>query len=345
MRALAHRHALAATCALAAAAPGARAERLEPTLGRLTLPARDAAGVEAPCAPEGALAFSPATGEPLRCAPDQGAFRRLVSQYAWALAPASLHEARTAGPARFYLGAEWAAAGLSGGRDYWRRGVERAPGAAHVVSLNLRKGLPAGFELGASLGRVVGSSFWAAGAEARWAPLEGARLESLGALPDLSLGASARTTAGPSPLRLTVVAAEAHLSRRWALGAGGVVAPFLGLQQLWLFGAAAPVDATPRTDAAARCGRAAPPPGPDGAPACAPGGDGADFANDLLFRDVSLSRQRVLAGVTYRLDQLSAGVEVMVEPLRPSAGEAPDDEARGGRERQFGGALEVGVLF
>lgn len=342
MRAPALCHIFAATCAFAAVAPCARAESLDPTLGRLTLPARDSTGVEAPCAPEGALAFSPTTGEPLRCAPDQGAFRRLVSQYAWALAPASLHEARTTGPARFYLGAEWAAAGLAAGRDHWQRGVERAPGAAHVVSLNLRKGLPIGFELGASLGRIVGSPFWVAGAEARWAPLEGARIEPLGELPDLSLGASARTTAGPSPLRLTVVAAEAHLSKRWTLGPG-VVAPFIGLQQLWLFGAAAVVDATPHTDAVALCGRAAP--GPGGTPLCPPGGDGADFANDLLFNDVSLSRQRLLAGVTYRLDPLSAGVELMVEPLRPSAGEGPDDEALGGRERQFGGAFEMGVLF
>jgi hypothetical protein len=325
MRALALRHALAAVGALSAVAARGRADWLEPTLGRLTLPARDAAGAEADCAPGGSLGFSPGTGEPLRCAPDQGAFRRLVSQYAWALSPPALHEARTTGAARFHLGVEWVAAGVAGGRDYWKRGVERAPGAVHVVSLNLRKGLPAGFELGASLGRVVGSSLWAAGAEARWAPLEGARFGPVGRLPDLSFGASARTTAGPSPLGLTVVAASAHLSKRWAIDAGGVVAPFVGLQQLWIFGEAAPVDATPRSDAV--------------------GGEAADLANDLVFDDVRVSRQRVLAGVTYRLDPLSAGVEVMVEPLRPSAGGGSDDAARGGALRQVGGALEVGVLF
>ncbi len=345
MRAFAPCHALAVTGALLAGAVTARAEWLEPTPERLTLPARDAVGVESPCAPGGALARSPATGEALRCAPDQTAFRRLVSQYAWALAPASLHEARTTGPARFYLGAEWATAAVAGGRDYWRRGVERAPGALHVVSLKLRKGLPAGFELGAGLGRVVGASLWAAGAEARWAPLEGARFGPLGALPDLSFGASARTTAGASALRLTVVAAEAHLSKRWPVGAGGVLAPFVGAQQLWLFGAAPPVDATPRTDAGALCGRVAPPPGPDGAPLCAEGGDGADFANELIFGDVRLSRQRLLAGVTYRLEPLNAGVELMVEPLRPASGGGPDNASLDGEPRQIGGALELGVLF
>ncbi|HEU4534547.1 MAG TPA: hypothetical protein VFS00_10535 [Polyangiaceae bacterium] len=345
MRALALRHALAATGALLAGAGPGRAEWLDPTLERLTLPARDAAGAESPCAPGGALARSAATGEALRCAPDQVGFRRLVGQYAWALAPAAPREARTGGPARFFLGAEWATSSIAGGRDHWRRGVERAPGAAHVVSLNLRKGLPAGFELGASLGRVVGAAPWLAGAEARWAPLEGARFGPLGRLPDVSFGAAARTLAGASPLRLTVVAAEARLSKRWPLGAGGVVAPFVGAQQVWLFGSAAPVDATPRTDAAALCGRAAPPPGPDGAPLCAPGGDGADFANELLFDDVRLSRQRLLAGVTYRLDPLSAGVGLAVEPLAPASGGGPDNEALAGEARQVAGALEVGVLF
>lgn len=345
MRALALRYALAATGVLLVGATSVRAEWLDPTLERLTLPARDSAGATSPCASDGALARSPLTGEPLRCAPDQEAFRRLVGQYAWALAPASPREARTTGPARFYLGAEWTTAAVAGGRDQWRRGVERAPSAVHAFSLKLRKGLPVGFELEASLGRVVGSALWVAGAGARWAPLEGARFEPLGRLPDLSFGADARTTAGASPLRLTIVAAEARLSKRWALGVGGVLAPFIGAQQLWLLGSAAPVDATPRTDAAALCGRAAPPPGPDGAPLCAPGGDGADFANELLFDDVRLSRQRLLAGVTYRLDPLSAGVELMLEPLAPSSGGGADNASLTGEARQVAGALEVGVLF
>jgi hypothetical protein len=343
MRALAPRLALVATGVLLAGPRGARADRLDPALERLTLPASDGAGGEAPCAAGGALARSPATGEALRCVADRGAFARLVGQYAWALAPASLREARTTGPARFYLGAEWAVATVPGRREQWRRGVERAPGAVHVVSLKLRKGLPAGFELGGGLGRVAGADLWAAGAEARWAPLEGVRFGRGGAWPDVSLGAGARTTAGPSALRLTAVAAEAHASRRWALRAGGVLAPFVAVQRLWLFGAATPVDATPATDAIALCGRAARAPGPEGAPTC-PGGDGADLANVLRFGEVSVRRWRVLAGVTYRLDPLGVGVEVMLEPLDPASG-GGDAAALAGEPRQLGGAFEMGVLF
>src|SRR4051794_40468329 len=57
------------------------------------------------------------SGIGVACSPDHAAFKRLISQYAFALAPTAMHSARTTGYGGFHLSIESDYTKISSGKD------------------------------------------------------------------------------------------------------------------------------------------------------------------------------------------------------------------------------------
>lgn len=336
--------AVACLLTLGAASP-ALGDPLDPALGRLVLdPAcRDDAGrfVDTDLA---ALEAGPG-GQP-HCVPDQAAFKRLVSQYGFALAPSALPSARAPGFGGFELALEAVFTSLSSGERYWQDGTQGpvdgstgAPAPRHAAppsllqlySLRFRRGFGFGLELSGVFGLIPRSSLLSAGVDARLALLEGFRRDAvLRYVPDVALGGGVRAITGSPELSLRVTSLELVLSKPFPLLGSGVVTPWLGLQQLWISAGSGTVDLTPGTDAQNT-----------------PPGAAPDVENDAEFGDVTLERRRVLVGVGYRFELLKAGVQIMTDLVSPSSAQSSDADADdlAGEARQWAVALELGAAF
>jgi hypothetical protein len=313
---------------------------MDPALSRLVL--------DAGCA-------SAAT--PSGCLPDRAAYHKLVSQWGFALAPHSVHGARTTGLLGFDVSVLAAYTGIDSNADYWRRGTEGtgALGAApqntrpdswlQLYSLELRKGFGFGIEAGGNVGVMPHTSLLSWGADLRVALLEGMRHGPYRYLPDTSLGVGWREATGLGELALRTLAFDARISRQLSGTGGYVITPWLGYQWLRIDADSTPVDLSPGLDAVAECGfvgtnvpgsafAASPDPGSppaapasgapvgvlDGAPLCS--GSAADFGNDVGFGEVDVLRQRLLLGVSYRRELLQIGAELITDLLRPDAAQS-----------------------
>jgi hypothetical protein len=369
MRALAA--ALAATLALGVSRPGL-AEPMDPALERLVLDSacRDEVGHFVDSDPAG-LEAGP--GQRAWCAEDNAAFKRLVSQLGFALAPTAMHSARTTGFGGIDVTMEAAYTKISGGARYWKLGTqgERDPntdkpatsnadpsGVLSLYSVRLRKGFGFGFEIAGSVGFLTKTSILSGGADMRLSVLEGFRTGLPGYVPDLAAGGGVRTITGTPQLQLTVASFDIQISKPIPLQGFSVLTPWIGVQQLWIFGNSGNIDLTPATDAQAYCGYAGPnvPGNPDpnknyfdGQPVCTNPSPGAarDFNNTVVFDDVTLERRRLLLGVGYRWEMIKGGVEFITDLSSPASAQSDtEDEADlEGEARQWTLVLELGAAF
>lgn len=356
------------------AAKGARAAEMDPTPERLTLQPSFLSGGDT-CQ---SVAANPgaATGKypgllpsAFACRPDNVAFRNLMSELGYAIAPTAFHPARTTGFGGFALTVEatytkinqdavsTAANGAS--RAYWKDGTEGALDPAsrryassnaspdsllQIYSLKARKGFPLGLEVAGSLGTLANTSLWLGGADIRWAVLEGFRKGALGYVPDVSIGSGVRTLAGSSKFFLTTVGIDATISKPFTLADMAVLTPYVGYQRLFILADSTVLDATPNTDALKQCGYAGLDP-KTGAPVCRnrlPNGaeNNGDFNNHVTFEKVRVHRHRGILGVNYRYEMMYLAGQWMMDLTSPSE-ENPG--LVGGR--QWTTALEAGVSF
>jgi hypothetical protein len=303
------------------------------------------------------------------CRPDNVAFRNMVSELGFAIAPNAFHPARTTGLGGFALTLEASftkinSESLSRATDgsdtnYWQKGTEgtrdvNTKSAANanlspdsliqIYSLKARKGLPYGLELTGSLGYVSNTTLWVGGADLRWSLLEGFRTGALGIVPDFSVGGGVRTLTGTSKFNLTTVGIDAQISKPITLADSAVITPYVGYQRLIILGDSLIVDGTPNVDALQQCGYA----GPDaqtGAPTCrhklSNGADAnADFNNNFTFEKVRTHRHRGIFGVNYRYEILFLASQFLID-LTP-----PDSENPGlTSTRQWTLSFEAGVYF
>lgn len=320
---------------------------MDPELGRLVLdPAcRDDAGRFVDSDP---AALEAGPGARPWCAPDQDAFTKLVSRFGFAVAPTALHSARTTGYGGFDVTAEAAYSNMNGD----------PAGMLQLYSLRLRRGFGFGLELAGAVGFMPQTSLASGGFDARISLFEGFREDLAGRLPDFAVGGGVRTTTGSAELTLTVASFDLQVSKPFPLLGMGVITPFVGLQQLWIFGASGTVDLTPGTDAQQYCGYAGdnvpgnPDPNKDyfdGQPICTSPNPGADrdFNNDVIFESVTLERRRLLLGVGYRYELFKAGVELITELSSPAGAQSSsaDEKALAGEARQWALVFELGVAF
>lgn len=325
-----------------------------------------------------------ASGAPAACQPDRAAYHKLVSQLGFALAPGSVHEARTTGSSGFEVSLLAAFTSIDQGADYWRRGTRGGEGAApgsavelntdpeallQLYSLEVRKGLGFGVELAGSVGVMPHASLVSWGADLRVALLEGMRHGAWRYLPDTSVGVGLREVTGLGDLELGTLALDGRLSRPLVGSSGYVLTPWIGYQWVRISGEAAPVDLTPQVDAFGECdytGRNVPgvtgsaasgaPAGVfDGSPVCS-SGSGADFANVADFGAANVARHRLLLGVGYRRDLLKLGAEVLTDIVPPADAQSDDETEAALRcdgaaasctsaPRQWTVVLRVGAAF
>jgi hypothetical protein len=368
---------LAATAALGAPAV-ARAGGMDPTPERLVL--------QPPGLPAGqtcqSIAANPELAvaggslpNALACQPNNLAFRNMIAELGFAIAPTAFYPARTTGVGGFALTLEATYTkihadervqdgspgvnGAPGGTQYWHEGTRGSIDTAtkqfsirnnspdsmlQVYSIRARKGLPYGFELGGSLGFVGNTSLWVGGGDLRWSVMEGFRTGWPSYIPDVSVGGGVRTLTGTSKFHLTTASVDVKLSKPFTAADSAVITPSLGYQRLIIFGDSTIVDATPNVDAMQQCGYDGPNP-ESGAPVCrnklSTGVDNnGDFNNNFTFDKVRVHRHRMSLGLSYRYDIFYLAGQTLFDLT------SPDDENPGlSSSRQWQLSFETGLFF
>jgi hypothetical protein len=356
---------------LLAVSPAAEADAMDLAIERLV------ANGSSCLSADGAGRFEPTSADD--CRPDNLAFKRLVNQLGFALAPLAMHSARTTGFGGFNVAFEASYTSLSSDADYWKRGTRGASdpstrqaatsnqSPASVLSqysLKMRKGFGYGFEITGVVGFLPQTSLINGGADVRLAVLEGFRTGVLGILPDVAVGSGVRTITGTPQLQLTTVGVDVQISKPLVIADSSVLTPWFGYQYLWIFGDSGLVDLTPGTSAQGACnygGQNVPGnPDPsktntdadgnvtnvyDGQQVCR-GGSPRDFNNNVIFDPVRVRRQRLLFGLHYRYEMLLAGVQVVTDLLSPSDANSGQNKADlKDEKRQSTVVLELGALF
>ncbi len=357
---------LAAGLALSASllgAAGARAQSMNPAPERLVIqPAGTSSTCQQLAANPSLVPGGPQNASQFACRPDNVAFKNLVSELGFALAPSVMHPARTVGFGGFVISLEAAYTHINSSDSthptngtpvaYWQQGTQGSAdsqgsyGTSNsspdsllgVYSLVVRKGLPLGFELDGALAYVQNTSLWTVGADVRWAILEGFRTGPLGYLPDLAVGGGVRTMTGSSKMYLTTVGIDAEVSKPFTLADSAVLTPYLGFQHLIIFGNSAVLDATPNVNAIQQCGYQGTDP-TTGAPVCKNNSNG-DFNNDITFNSVQLNRERGFVGLSYRYELLYLGAQFLMDLVPPNNIDADLDPTL-----QWTVSLQAGVFF
>jgi len=304
--------------------------------------------------PDRALYFN-STGRD-SCVPDNVAFKRLMNQWGFALAPTAMHPARTTGYGGFHFSIEATYTSINNGADYWKLGTEgprdqssnkaseinaNPPGVISTYSARVRKSFGFGLEVGGQVGFMPSTTILTGGADVRMAIIEGFRTGALGYFPDIAVGAGVRTITGTPEFQLTTVGLDVQLSKPFTIASQSVLTPWVGYQYLWIFGDSGLVDTTPATDAVGYCryagtnspGNADPTKKSgsnqiyDGQPVCA-GGSPLDFNNNVVFDNARLERQRIMFGLSYRYEIVEFGAEFITDLVSPSDAQVGGDSTQ-----------------
>lgn len=355
---------LAAFGAAIVAASSASAEPMDPALSRLvTNPeCRTDTGV-----------WNEAAG---RCTGDNAAFKKLINQMGFAIAPSAMHSARTVGYGGFHLSLEGQFTKIDDGADYWQRGTQgpRDPSSKKASIINsspsstlqlysakIRKAWGFGFESMGQVGFVADTSIISGGADLRWSLLEGFRTGAPGVLPDIAVGGGVRTITGTNQYQLTVAGLDVQASKPLPIADSSIITPYIGYQYVWIFGDSGVIDLTPGTDAVGYCGytgdnipgsgdpNKTTPGGDsiyDGQPVCA-GGSPGDFNNNIVFDEARLERQRMIFGVSYQYEMVALGAQFITDIVDPAdaQNDDADKEVLDGEARQWSIVIELGAVF
>jgi hypothetical protein len=179
---------------------------------------------------------------------DTDAWRNLIGELAYVVAPRLASPAETLGHAGFSVGALWSGTVVSADQPYWsvtENGTHDAPsGLLQTLQLDIRKGLPFSFELGVNLVWVISSELFAPGMEVRWALQEGYKL-----LPDFGLRGSVNHVVGNRDVNMTVTGLDAVVSKGFGLFGMINVAPYLSWSLLFVSASSHVIDPTPTIEA------------------------------------------------------------------------------------------------
>ncbi len=275
-----------------------------------------------------------------RFTPDNDDWRRLISQRGFALAAPMLSPARTTGYRGFYIGLETSIVGIDSGASYWQRGTEGddmtlsenrfVTSTLPSMRLAIRKGLPYGLELGASLGHTFNTDTWIWGAELRIALLEGYREGVLGWFPDIAVRGAVRTLTGEEEAHITVPSFDIILSKPITLGSSATLSPIVAAQFMWILADSELIDPTPERDAIAECmpSFTRPPEGSTSNLIC--NGQSQDLGNNRVFDDVRAFRARMAIGAEFRYRLLTLSAVIHWDLIKPSEADSamPSDLPR-----------------
>ena len=306
------------------------------------------------------------------CSPDHVAFKRLMSQYAFAFAPTAMHSARTTGYGGFHLSLESDYTSISSDKDYWKYGTQGAVDPSNgssstqngspqsllqLYSLKFRKSFGFGLEITGIVGFMPKTSIISGGSDVRLSLLEGFRTGVGGILPDIAVGGGVRTITGTPQFQLTVASLDAQISKPLPIQDSSVLTPYLGYQYVWIFADSGLIDLTPGTDALRYCNYAGQNvPGntdpdtnkvPDnGQPVCK-GGSPLDFNNNVVFKPARLERHRMIFGLNYRYEMVMLGGQFLMDVVPPADAQNDDIDKQALKDeaRQFTLSFELGAMF
>jgi len=295
----------------------------------------------------------PTTGPATRC-PDDESFEHLAAELAGGLAPSVGAGAAGEGARGFYVGLSSTATTLRHGQRYWARGT-LGGGPAKTSNngvdslliwnrLEVRKGLPFGFEVGSSVGFGTHTSLWVLSAELKVALFEGFRT-GLGALPDVSLRGVTQTLIGSSELSMHTNAFDVTLSKPFVLAQQYVITPLLALQLLLVSAKSGIIDLTPGVNAFAAC---APGSGQQNGVelSCTDARGPAELANNVSFQNVRQTRVRMVIGAEQHYRLLSVALTAGFDLTTPGlAHETPGDQLPKDLLRQFSLHLATGLRY
>jgi hypothetical protein len=342
----------------------AKAQSMDPTIDRLILKE------SSDCRTASGAIHLPSAGQPYGpCLPDNAAFHRLISQYAFALAPTAMHSARTTGLGGFHVSLEAVYTSIDSNSSDFRLGSRGSATLAEnnasnsnparllqLYSLKVRKGFGYGFELAAQTGFMPQTSMWSTGADVRLSLLEGFRKGIPGFIPDIALGGGVRTITGASQFQLTIASFDTQISKPFVVSDSVVITPWIGFQQLFTFIDSHVIDFTPRTDEASLCdSQGAALPGQAGASSdgytgstlCSSHGSEADYNNNRTFKSARIERQRLLLGANIRHEILSFGAQFIMDLTKPGDAQnnATNKSELSSMPRQWSMVLDAGLIF
>lgn len=170
---------------------------------------------------------------------DRGGFDDVISQVGSGIIGRFAGPAHTTGPWGLEFSYAVGLVELDRSRAVWqgdvatgRPPVFRDPGPVMTTGqLQVRKGLPAGFQIGGLLTQVFDSRLWGLGLELAWSFLEG-----LDRVPDLALHLQAGTLLGAEDLLMLDAAGALILSKSLPVAGLFRLAPFGGYQFLYTMG-------------------------------------------------------------------------------------------------------------
>jgi len=326
------------------------------------------------CHPGGKWDDTPnAAGASVACQPDNAAFKRLMSQYAFAFAPTAMHSARTTGYGGFHLSLESDYTSISSGKDYWKYGTQGAVDPSNgssstqnsspqsllqLYSLKFRKSFGFGLEITGIVGFMPKTSIISGGSDVRLSLLEGFRTGVGGILPDVAVGGGVRTITGTPQFQLTVASLDAQISKPLPIQDSMVLTPYVGYQYVWIFADSGLIDLTPGTDAIRYCNYAGqnvpgntdpnadPSKADNGQPICK-GGSPLDFNNNVVFKPARLERHRLIFGLNYRYEMVMLGGQFLIDAVPPAdaQNDSADKAALKGEDRQYTLSFELGAMF
>lgn len=287
----------------------ARADEMDASLSRLRIAAGDAG-----CDAAGAASYCP----------DDELFERLAFDLGGALAPPVTAPAHGVGVTRFSVALDATLTPIEAGAEHWELGT-RGDGAVEGRNdappsllwwnrVELRKGLPFGFEAGASFGQAPGTSRWSFGGHARWTPFEGFE-SGWGRLPDLAVRAAVVTAVSDDALALTVYAVDLVFSKPFVLRPGWRVAPFVGAQAFLVDAESDVIDLSPGVE-----------------------------GDEVRFADVAHVRGRAVAGAQARWDSFTLALSVMADLVRPDLDAMPT-RSSDPLARQLSVSLSLGAVL
>jgi hypothetical protein len=183
--------------------------------------------------------------------PDDAAFAALATQLGYVFSPRLASPAETLGHSGFHVGILWSGTSVSSDQAYWNvteRAADRGDGTGggsprgflQTLQLEVRKGLPFSFELGANFMWLVESQLFAPGLEVRWALQEGYKY-----IPDIGFRGSVNHMVGNRDMLLTTVGLDAVVSKSFGLFGMVNVAPYASWSLIFIAASSRVIDPTP----------------------------------------------------------------------------------------------------
>lgn len=284
---------------------------------------------------------------------DDGAWRRVMTQFGGSLIPPILTNAGTRGVRGIYVGFESWLTGIDNDQEYWHRAVEGDGGSMdpsrsrftdNVLAwgrFNVRKGLPFGFELGTNIGYMANSTYWTLGLEIRWALWEGFR-EDVGWIPDLAVRAAVQTLLGDGEFNVTVPSIDFILSQPFVVGSSVEITPSAFFQFAWVFADSELVDLNPDVSAFDTCDPDPTTPTPDSTspPYCR--SNGMELNHNVVFPSIRSTRARVGGGLNIRYEWFTVMGSFVMDAVTPAEldNQLPEDIPR-----QWQVDMGIGLTF